>query len=468
MTLSTLVRLLAGVVLFVFLARMFGPADFGRLMYAFSIATLASLVIEYGFSSQILRDIARAPEQIKFIMARVFFTKIILVVLVVIGSAISFEFLDKSAEEQNLFWLLFISCAFASFADFFNVAFRAIGQFHEETKVATIASLFHFFLLLGLATLQNDLILLGQGFILSRIFNLTLSWFSYKKIVGGLDFTGTSFKQALQTLKSGFPYAADTGFINFFAQVDILIVNHFLGPVSVGIYQAGMRFMQGANQFAPVLGNIFIPAIAGAEHNPAEVKKLTKKLNTQMFVVGFLGWAIFAFGGQWITHYIYGEKFAGINPLWPHIGFLLFIRYIVASQGVILTARGAQSVRVYAQIIGLCVLFSISQWLIKEYELVGMLLAMQATMLTVYFTYMLALLFKKIPTGFTFLTALASVTVGLVAMIMFVRPNFMTDIMNLLNEISIDQIKAYLMQLKDSSIHDINDYLKYISNYLKI
>jgi O-antigen/teichoic acid export membrane protein len=41
MTLSTLVRLLTGVVLFIVLARLLGPEDFGRLMYGFTLASIA-------------------------------------------------------------------------------------------------------------------------------------------------------------------------------------------------------------------------------------------------------------------------------------------------------------------------------------------------------------------------------------------------------------------------------------------
>jgi O-antigen/teichoic acid export membrane protein len=434
MTVSTLVRLLPGVVLFIVLARLLGPEDFGRLMYGFTVATIAVLVIEYGFAQQLLRDIGKAPEQVKVIMGRVFLAKILLTLLVSGGVLGALFLFPKSHEDQLIFGALLLSCILASFADFLNVAFRGIGRFHEETKVATISSLFHFAVLLGLALIGADMISLSQGFVVSRMLNLTLSWMAYRRIIGGFEFGGQSWKTAIHTLKSGFPYAADAGFTNFFSQVDILIVNHYLGVGSVGLYQAGMRFLQGASQFAPVLGNVYLPAIAGCEGNPTQLKRLSKKFNTQMLLLGTAGWAVFTFGGEWITRLIYGEKYAGLTPLWPYIGLLLFLRYVAASQGVLLTASGAQSIRVWAQIAGLAVLLSVAPWLIDQFGLTGMLITLQLTLLTLFFIYFFVLSYKKLCSGFSITGVLAGTGVFSIAILLLWCPDLGTKVWVILSE----------------------------------
>ena len=406
MTISTFVRLLAGVVLFIILARLLGPEDFGRLMFGFTLASIAVLVIEYGFSQQLLREIGKTPEQVRTIMGRVFLGKILLTLLVVGCGLVVFLVFPKSAEDRLIFWLLFLSCSLASFADFLNVAFRGIGRFREETKIATGSSLVHFGMLWALAFLGADLMTLAQGFAVSRALNLALSWMAYRRIVGGFDLGGQSLKTAFATLKSGFPYAADVGFTNFFSQVDILIVNHYLGTTSVGLYQAGMRFLQGASQFAPVLGNVYLPAIAGCGEKPALLNRLARKFNTQMLLVGTVGWTVFSFGGESITRLIYGEKYGALTPLWPYIGLLLFLRYVAASQGVLLTASGAQSVRVWAQIVGLAVLLSSSFWLIEELGLAAMLIALSITATTLILIYTGAAIIKRLILGYSPITVL--------------------------------------------------------------
>lgn len=426
MTISTFVRLLAGVVLFIFLARLLGPEGFGRLMYGFTVASIAVLVIEYGFSQQLLRDIGKTPEQVCMIMGRVFLAKILLALSVVGCVLVWFAIFPKTIEDQQIFGFLFLSCILESFAIFLNVAFRGIGRFHVETKIATICSMFHFGLLMGLAFLGADLMTLAQGFVVSRMLNLALSWMAYRRIIGGFEFGKPSLKTVIATLKSGFPYAADAGFTNFFSQVDILIVNHFLGAVGVGVYQAGMRFLQGANTFAPILGNVYLPAIAGCSGKPGEIDRLSKKLNTQMLLVGTAGWAFFSFGGEWITRLIYREKYAGLTSLWPYIGLLLFLRYVTASQGVLLTANGSQSVRVWAQIVALVVLLSTAPWLIDQYELRGMLLSMQASILILFVIYLLTLTFKGLPSGFSVSGVMASAGVFSAAILLLKHPGVET------------------------------------------
>jgi len=404
MTLSSIFRLLAGVVLFIFLARFLGPEEFGRLMYGFTVATIAVLVIEFGFSQQLLRDIGKEPEQVHLIMGRVFIAKILLTLLVVSSGLLVFVIFPELVKDQKIFWLLFVSCSLASFADYFNVAFRGIGRFHEETRVSLASSLFHVGFLWSLAFLESDLTTLAQGFAGSRALNLAISWIAYRRIVGGLKFGGQPFKTAICTLKRGFPYAADAGFSNFISQVDILIVNHYLGTASVGLYQAGMRFLQGASQFATVLGNVYLPAIAGSGDKPEPLRRLSRKFNSQMILMGAAGWAIFSFDGEWITRLIYGERYLGLNPLWPYIGLLLFLRYVAASQGVLLTANGSQRIRVLAQIIGLGIILSISNWLIKEMALVGMIMTLCFTSVALILVYSYAAIVKRISLGLSPLT----------------------------------------------------------------
>ena len=106
MTLSSIFRLLAGVVLFIFLARFLGPEEFGRLMYGFTLATIAVLVIEFGFSQQLLRDIGKEPDQVLLIMGRVFLAKILLTLLVVGSGLLVFFMFPELVKDQKIFCLM--------------------------------------------------------------------------------------------------------------------------------------------------------------------------------------------------------------------------------------------------------------------------------------------------------------------------------------------------------------------------
>lgn len=399
MALSTFARLMSAIVLFIFLARMLGPTDFGLLMYNFTLASIAVLLVEYGFSNQLLRDIGKTPAHICQIMGRVFLAKLLLAVLMIALCLIGVLIFKKNGIDVTVFWLLLLSCLITSFADFLNIAFRGIGKFHEETKVATIGSMLHFSLILIMVLNGADLVLISLGFVISRIIYCYICWRAYRQVVGRHDFQSQSFNHVVDTIKTGFPYAADAGFTSFFYQVDTMLVKYFLGAAGVGIYQAGMRFLNGAMQFAPVLGNVYLPAISAKEANTKEFNLLARKLNLQMLIIGSCGWAAFWFGGATITQLVFGEKYIALNLLWPYIGLLVFVRYLAAPQGVLLTASGSQKIRVWAQIAALIVLFVSAPMLMKTMGLSGMVLSLILTLFTLFAIFVSALIVKKIPTG---------------------------------------------------------------------
>jgi O-antigen/teichoic acid export membrane protein len=408
MAASTLVRLLSSMVLFIALARVYGPEEFGRFFYNFTLASMFLLLLEYGFGPQLLREIGRAPEQAPAIMGRVFIAKLLLTALVALLVLAYFLALPARLPDLPLFGLLMLSVLLASFGDFFLIAFRGLGKFHEETKIATASSVLHFALIFGLAAGGAGLLQLALGFIASRLLGLFWSWRAYRRIVGPMALRGQGVASGLATLRGSFAYAMDAGFTNFFLQVDTLIVNHYLGAAAVGVYQAGMRFLQGAMQFAPVLANVYLPAISAQLGQPAQLARLARKLNWQLLGLGVAGWLGFALLGGPVTAVVYGSKYTGLAPLWPYIGLLMLVRYIAASQGVLLTATGAQSVRVWAQLVACCVLFGSAPALIGRFGLTGMLIALSLTALTLLCIYSATLWMRKSPTGFNPGSALMS------------------------------------------------------------
>lgn len=404
MAASTLVRLMSSLVLFIALARLFGPEDFGRLFYNFTLASVFLLPLEYGFAPHLLREIGRAPADAPHIMGRTFVAKLLLCGVVLALVLLYFALLPARRGDVLFFSLLLTASVLGSFGDFFLVAFRGVGKFHEETKIALSTSLLHFVLVCALALAGANLLLIGVGFVVSRLLGLLLSWRGYRRIIGGLAWRGLGWRSALATLRGSFAYAVDSGFTSFFQQVDTLIVNHYLGPAGVGVYQAGMRFLQGAMQFAPVLGNVFLPTLANKLDQPEELKRLSLKLNLQMLGMGVAGWVGFGVLGGTMSSLIYGDRYADLVPLWPYIGLLMLLRYVAASQGVLLTASGAQKVRVLAQMVSLALLAGSAPLLIGRYGLVGMLMSLSLAALALLVIYGAALWRRGVPSGFSSVT----------------------------------------------------------------
>ena len=420
MAVTTATKMLSGIFVFVIMARVLGPHDFGMVVYSFTLASIFVLLVDYGFSQQLLRDIGAAPTAIDQLMGRVLLAKIALSVAMLIICAMYLFFFPKDTATETVFLLLLASTLLASFSEFLNVGFRGVGQFKRETNIATLGALIHFLLLTAVLIIKADVYWVSYAFIVSRIIYLYISWQAYHKYIGSIHIEAEK-QLIVKTLKSGFPYAADAGFTNFFQQIDTIIVNHYLGLAGVGLYQAATRWLQGAMQFAPVLANVYLPTLAANTVNTEVNNKLAKKINLQMLAIGSCGWLIFLFAGSYFSNLIYGEKYQSISNLWPFIGLLLLVRYIAASQGVILIAYGKQKIRVFVQVISLCVFVISSILLIQHLQLVGMLLSLILTFITTYTMYMYNLIRFKSPTGYTSASAVFTLILFVIAIFLSYR-----------------------------------------------
>lgn len=419
MALSTALRLLTGVVIFIVMARIWGPEKFGSFMYLFTATSLIALIVDYGFGQQLMRDIGYDQAKTRELIAGVMTAKLTLTA----GMVIVFGLVTLTPWGQQqpliLFWILLLTCITSSFADTFNAVFRGLGQYKEETHIAFWVNLVHFGFVFGLLALGRGVIEVALGFLISRILFLFLTLRTYHRLV---PYNGNTQPKTLthgmKNLRAGFPFAAEAAFTNFQSQADTLIVHHFLGAGAVGVYQAGLRLMQGANTFAQVLSNVYLPAMASKISDKTGLKLLANRLFLQMLLMGGGFMLIFVIGAQLITHTIYGERYEELIGLMPWFGVLLLVRYLAASHGVTLSAMGLQSTRVAAIATALVALFTAAYFLIPSLGLLGMLYASILAIACLYIVYAFTLALRGFPLGINTLNVTTLVAVVGVASIL--------------------------------------------------
>jgi O-antigen/teichoic acid export membrane protein len=400
MTLSTALRLLTGVIIFIVMARMWGPEKFGIFMTWFTFTSLVGLVVDYGFGQQLMREVGHSKENTRSIVNGVMAAKAFLTVGVVIACALGSVTPWGQSQPLAVFWILLATCIASSFAETFNAVFRGLGQYHEETVIAAWVNFIHFGGVLLLLSLDYGVIAVALVFLTSRLLFVALTLRTYFRIAPPATNPSEHFvANAMRNLREGLPFAAEAGFTNFQSQADTLIVHHFLGPVAVGIYQSGLRLMQGANTFAQVLSNVYLPSMASKMQDKAALQALANRLFLQMLALGAISFVVFGWGAPFITHTLYGSKFQELTPLLPWFGVLLLVRYIAASHGVTLSAVGLQSTRVAAISLALLALFTSSYLLVPRFGLLGMLYASVFAVVCLYFVYAATLLHKGFPLG---------------------------------------------------------------------
>jgi O-antigen/teichoic acid export membrane protein len=349
---STMMRLAFGLLTFVVMARLLGPEGFGLVMLWLSVATLATLVANFGFTPYLLRDIGANPENALATMSEVLTAKILLSAAVFLVGCLGLFFID--APVQAIFITLLIALLADAMTEFFNVGFRATNRFSDETRLASIAALIQFAIVASVTWWKPTAIAAATAFMVSRLLVLAITWIAQLGYFKGLYWA--SWQTGLARIKHAKAFATDFGLQSLFGQVDSLVLNHFLGPVSVGVYQVGMRLFQAGSQVATVLGNVFIPHVAAADES---LRKKNFILIVSVFsLIGLAGLLVFMLFPERLIEMIFGQGFLALGQYLVFFGAIFFLRFIAAGLGCCLVLVGGNNYRAVCSVGFWLVIFS--------------------------------------------------------------------------------------------------------------
>lgn len=374
MAISTGVRLFTGVVLFVLLARKLGPADFGQFAYWVTVTSLLSLVVDYGFTPKILREVGKEPASARKALGEALVTKLgFSICLFFLLAAVPFIFKLESRDVVLMFSLMAAAIGF-SFGDFICAPFRALDSYGEETKIVVFTSVVHFLLVYGAAVLDLGLETLAIFFAVSRIIYAVTSFISSYKVLGKPVWPKNRLACFFKEAKDGLYYALDMGMANLYLQIDTVLINLYLGSHAVGVYQAGAKLVQGFYTLVQIAINVYLPKLARAELNNQVFETTLKRMSIQLLVIGLVGYLSFSVGAPYFQENFYGREYFGLRELFPLFGLLILTRFYSVPLGTAVVALGFQRYRFNITLLNTVLFVGLSPVVIPEYGLKGVVL----------------------------------------------------------------------------------------------
>lgn len=378
LSVTTGVRLLTGLVLFVLLAREWPAAQFGQFMYLFSIAALMALACEFGFSQQILREVGKHPDRAAQIMGEFLSAKVWLTVLTLLV-ALGFVFLASlSLHDAALLMGVLAAALFMSYTDFFMACMRALGNFSKEAKLTIWGNILYFLLAVAALMWGGNGAWVALAMAVARLAHLVLALKVFAGQVQQRLKLSLSFNKSLDTIKSSSAYGADVAVGAAFTNLDNVLIAHTLGAESVGIYQAIARIYQGIALFPAILGSIFLPRLARATESPPQFLKDYRLMSWALLAGGFAAAILFAFGSP-LLEIIYDPSYLERGQtLLPWFALFVFVRFMASVYGVVLTALGRQKVRALIYVGALVLMVVIANPLMVTMGISGMVVAITA------------------------------------------------------------------------------------------
>jgi len=375
LSITTGVRLLTGLVLFVWLAREWPAAQFGQFMYLFSIAALVVLACEFGFSQQILREVGKQPDQAPQLMSEYLGAKAWLTVGTLLLAALFVWLTKLSAHDTALLMALLAAAMLMSYTDFFMACLRALGTFSQEAKLTVVGNILYFGLALAALFWGDEGVWVAAAMAAARFIHLFMALRVFSQQLRTRLTINLSFKQSIRTIKTSSAYGADVAVGAAFTNLDNVLIAHALGTESVGIYQSISRIYQGMALFPAILGSIFLPRLSRATESPEQFQRNYRMMSWALLFGGLSAAMVFALGAPFLS-IIYHDDYAARGlELLPWFALFVFVRFMASVYGVVLTALGRQSVRALIYVVALVFMVALAHPLMSIMGLGGMVVA---------------------------------------------------------------------------------------------
>ncbi len=387
MFLSLTLKAMSSIVFFIILARVVNVETFGNFMFYYSVATIVVLLIDYGYSITLIKDLTKNPTKTAEIINISFISKVVLSSIILIFSV----FISSG---NYLFTVIILALTFDSFNQFFCFGYRAIDKFKLETKVSTISTAIHVITIIPITLISKDIQVITLTFLFTKCLGLIYSHYIFRKEYNFNKFRLVKKKILLGTLSTNFPYMIHILIGTLYMQVDTILIKSFLGDENVGLYQGPARILAGGIILVNVFNSVFLPRFSSVKGNKSKLISLSKKMRLYTLSCGFLISSILYLFSYNIITLLFGIEYAASSNVLKIMAVVLMIRFFSSQYGTILTISNRQKLRAGAVSVALVINALSNIILIPHYGLEGAAISLLITVLFILFIYMLLTYFE--------------------------------------------------------------------------
>lgn len=378
----------------VVLADAFGVEGMGVYAFNFALASLFGLVSTFGFPVYLQRELSARIDRFDEIHNDALSLKVLIdVSLLALALIVPVIF---TMDNVWLFDQLLLARILFAYSNFLLVEFRVLDDFKAESLLTVLGNLFYFFGVAAVAYGGGDLFLVGSVLLLVRLLVLLLVLRVWSKLCPGRLFA-FGCRRLTATFRKNIPYSMDQGVSEFLVHSVAFIVGFVLGEFALGIYQAGMRIVSGVLTLAGIVMGTFVSKLTQLWVWDKQLYwKELRRASWLFHGVGICGFLILFFGGDLITHVLFGEAFIVLNDLWLGFALYLGIRYFAATPGLILLTAGFQNIRVAINTGSTVLIVCLLPFVLKWTELFGVITLLVVAMVFVTISYYAVIINLKI------------------------------------------------------------------------
>jgi O-antigen/teichoic acid export membrane protein len=371
-----LVRMAAGLLVGVWIARYLGPEQYGWLNYAAAVIGTIGVLTSLGLNAVVVREIAREPAAAGVWMGAAFLLKSL-------GGAVGFllcvgaAWLQPAAMSATRPLIVIVGLGlFFQGLDIYDLFFQAKGTSRISAWVRIVACVLANLLKVGLilgnaslaalaATATVELAISGAGWI-----------FAGRTTGHPLGSLRVERARVLTLLRESWPLALSGLALYVQAYADQLVIGIFLGGVELGEYSAALRLVAVFGFVPMVLQTVAAPEITRAKRDDERLyRRRLHNFYRLMFVMFVLTAVPLIIFGPWVVTRLFGASYVGAAALLPLLAFRLFFSNLGVARSVFITNEGLFHFALLTAIVGALVNLLFNVWWVPQWGARGAILA---------------------------------------------------------------------------------------------
>lgn len=268
----------------IIIARYLGVSDYGIVSFAVSFTGLLGILMDFGMSTYITREIAKNRASLEKYMNNIFLFKLILALILLIISSFLLYLMNYPFVTVVVTLIFTIELVFMSMTLFLNGIFQAF----ENVKYQAIGTIFNsFLLLLGiLVTINLDLGVIAIA-IAYAFGNCIFCGYMFIKYIKTFSFP--KFELDLKFIKEVFLNSIPFGLTNFFYtiyfSIDIVMLSYLAGDYSTGLYKSAYNIIYVFTTFFVVYQSVIFPIMSKFFKESQDLLKITYELSVKYLLL---------------------------------------------------------------------------------------------------------------------------------------------------------------------------------------
>lgn len=261
---ENLLRLVAGLLVGIYVARYLGPAQFGIYSYALAFAALFSAVAKLGLDSIVVRELVKDQTRELWILGTAFWLKLIGAVLAIGSILTALSLMNTDRMTAIYIAIIATGMVFQSLevVDFYFQS-RVLSRYVSLCKLTQLI-LSTLLKIYGIMT-QADLLWFVIITMLDQV-TLGLSLFiAFRSRKTGNFLLKFDRLFAKSLLKESWPLIIAGIGVTLYMRIDQLMIEHYLGNEAVGIFSAAVRLSEAVYFIPTIICSSVFPALVAAK-----------------------------------------------------------------------------------------------------------------------------------------------------------------------------------------------------------